>query len=100
MYRVSQAVYVIYIRVAASQEYLNTYSTRRPLGLYKVLVVCEAFLHTSILFYANTPLCVGSPPAPCIAHTIAHYLVFTRPPALQSCTLNTRNEETHAVFYS
>ena len=33
-YRVHQAEHVIHIRVAASQEYVNTYSTRRvaPLG--------------------------------------------------------------------
>jgi len=29
MYRVNQAQYVIHILVAASQEYVNTYSTRR-----------------------------------------------------------------------
>jgi len=29
IYRVDQAEYVIHIRVAASQEYENTYSTRR-----------------------------------------------------------------------
>jgi len=35
-YRVHQAKYVIHILVAASQEYVNTYSTRR---LGKLLVV-------------------------------------------------------------
>jgi len=30
-YRVHQAEYVIHIRVAASQEYVNTYSTRRQI---------------------------------------------------------------------
>jgi len=29
IYRVNQAVYVIHIRMAAPQEYLNTYSTPR-----------------------------------------------------------------------
>ena len=33
IYRVNQAEYVIHIRVAASQEYLNRYSARRPLSL-------------------------------------------------------------------
>ena len=32
MYRVNQAQYVIHILVAASQEYVNTYSTRRVRG--------------------------------------------------------------------
>jgi len=32
IYRVSQAKYVLRIRVAASQEYVNTYSTRRTIG--------------------------------------------------------------------
>jgi len=32
IYRVDQAEYVIRIRAAASQEYVNTYSTRRCVG--------------------------------------------------------------------
>jgi len=35
-YRVHQAEYGIHIRVAASQEYVNTYSTRRPTVLCRV----------------------------------------------------------------
>jgi len=34
MYRNSQAEYIIYFRVAASQEYVNTYSTRRMTMIY------------------------------------------------------------------
>ena len=30
IYRVNQAEYVIHVLVAASQEYVNTYATRRP----------------------------------------------------------------------
>ena len=50
MYRVHQAEYVIHIRVAASQEYVNTYSTRRHISRYggccfpRPLITTDIFL--------------------------------------------------------
>jgi len=38
IYRVQQAEYVIRIRMAASQEYVNTYSTRRDRSISRPLI--------------------------------------------------------------
>ena len=102
IYRVNQAEYVIRIRVAASQEEVNTYSTRRVvvrcgssagevvpwvvsaspggwayLGLHKILFYFEAFAHESII--------LSLPPPTCIARTIATLLhvycaIYDAPP--------------------
>jgi len=51
IYRVNQAEYVIHILVAASQEYLNTYSTRRVL-------LCGGSTKSHIYIYLYICVCV------------------------------------------
>jgi len=43
------------------------------------IVLFETFVQESILLFANTPPCLGTPPHPFIAHTIAQYTVSSRP---------------------
>ena len=42
--RPHQAEYVIHIRVAASQEYVNTYSTRRPSSSSPASFWCDSII--------------------------------------------------------
>ena len=58
VYRVHQAEYGIHILVAASQEYVNTYSTRRPMVLRSERgsgdPKGEAYKHMDISKYRHT----------------------------------------------
>jgi len=46
-----------------------------PLDMYKILFYFEAYVHESILFFANS-LCVSvPPPPPFISHTTAQHSV-------------------------
>jgi len=65
IYRVDQAEYVIYILVAASQEYVSTYSTRR------ILVRAHHLVHGRRL--QNIPLAAS----PRVPSQIAESLCFT-----------------------
>ena len=61
--------------------------------LYKILFDVEAFVHESILLFANSPFVWASPSPPFIAHTIAQYIIPTRPPffAIYAYTIGNDN---------
>jgi len=61
------------------------------LGLYKIFVWFEAFVQKSILLFVNTPSCLGTPPPPCIAHTIVQYGVSPDHLVLQELPYNIGN---------
>jgi len=57
-------------------------------GLYKIFFYLEAAVHESILFCANAPFVWAPYPPPCIAHTLARYIVFSRPPFIAIYTIH------------
>jgi len=56
IHRVNQAEYGIHVLVVAPQEYVNIYSTRRVIGLYKRILSFKALVHERILPFLPLPI--------------------------------------------
>jgi len=95
-YRVHQAEYGIHIRVAASHEYVNTYSTRRltahlvPTGAklaYTIYCCVPGLLCKNQYYSLHTHPLLSPALPPIIAYTIAQSYVSPGPPVIAIYTI-------------